>query len=110
MSELKKPKTTFAAVAKSNSVDKQTSEKGGDLGWRWKTEIGPLVADKVAAAKPGDIIGPTKGPNGVVFIVKLDSSREQEMPALETLKPQFERSFRQQMERQELARLGKQPG
>ena len=61
MSELKKPKTTFAAVAKSNSVDKQTSEKGGDLGWRWKTEIGPLIAEKVVAAKPGDLIGPTKG-------------------------------------------------
>ena len=110
MNELKKPKASFAAVAKSLSVDKQTGANGGDLGWRWKTEIGPLVADKVVAAKPGDLIGPTKGPNGAVFIVKLEASREQQMPELEKLKPQLEKSFRQQMERQELARLGKQPG
>ena len=110
INELKKPKVSFAAVAKSLSVDKQTSANGGDLGWRWKTEIGPLVADKVFAAKPGDLIGPTKGPNGAVFIVKLEASREQQMPELEKLKPELEKSFRQQMERQELARLGKQPG
>ena len=44
MHELKKPKVSFAAVAKSLSLEKQTGENGGDLGWRWKTEIAPLIA------------------------------------------------------------------
>ena len=110
MNELKKPKASFAAVAKSMSLEKQTGEKGGDLGWRWRTEIAPLIAEKVVAAKPGDLIGPNKNPNGAVSIVKLEASREQAMPAFEKVKPQLEQSFRQQMERQELARLGKQPG
>lgn len=110
MNELKKPKASFAAVAKSLSADKQTGANGGDLGWRWKTEIAPIIADKIVAAKPGDLIGPNKNANGALSIVKLDASREQQMPSFETLKPQLEKSFRQQMERQELARLGKPAG
>jgi peptidyl-prolyl cis-trans isomerase C len=107
MDELKKPKKSFAAVAKASSLDKQTSDAGGDLGWRWKTEIGPPIVDQVVAAKAGDLIGPTKNPNGAMSIVKVDAARDQKMPDYETLKPQIQRSFQQQMERQELARLGK---
>ncbi|MBK7686460.1 MAG: peptidylprolyl isomerase [Rhodocyclaceae bacterium] len=110
MNELKKPKVSFAAVAKSQSLEKQTGANGGDLGWRWKTEIAPLIADKIVAAKPGDLIGPNKNANGAVSIVKLEASREQQMPEYEKLKPQIEKSFRQQLERQELARLSKPAG
>lgn len=108
--ELKRGKKPFATVAKSVSEDKQTGGNGGDLGWHWKTEILPVVAEKLDAAKPGDLIGPLQTGKSAVSIIKLEASRDQQMPEFEKLKPAIEKSIRQQMEQQELARLSKQLG
>jgi len=107
MDELKRGKKPFATVAKSLSIDKQSSGNGGDLGWHWKTEIAPAVVEKLDAAKAGDLIGPLQTAKNVLSIVKVEGIREQQMPEFEKLKPQLENSIRQQMERQELVRLSK---
>ncbi len=100
-----KAKKSFSAVAKNQSVDEGTRQKGGDLGWRWKSEINPLVREKLEKAKPGELIGPLKPNPGLFLFVKLEEQREQAMPEFEKLKPEIERGLRQRAEQAELTRL-----
>lgn len=109
LDELKRANSSFSTVAKNISLDEATRLKGGELGWHWKTEIVPFVAEKLNNLKPGDLIGPWQTAKDMMTIVKFEESREQNFPDFDKLKPQLEKSLRQQMEQQELARLGKQP-
>ncbi len=54
---------TFAAAAVRYS-DSPNALEGGDLGWRGLDEIPPAFAGMLAAMKPGQVIGPIRGPSG----------------------------------------------
>jgi peptidyl-prolyl cis-trans isomerase C len=101
-------KKEFSEVAKTLSEDQASRSEGGNLGWHWKTDLAPVVAEKLDAQKVGGVIGPLQMAPGVQAIIKLEESREQAFPALEQIKPAIENGMRGQMQQQESARLGKQ--
>ena len=104
-----KGKKPFSTVAKNQSADEGTRQKGGDFGWRWKSELSSIVREKLEKAKPGDLIGPLKPAPELFLFVKLEEYREQAMPDFEKLKPELERRLRQQGEQAELNRLMNPP-
>ena len=104
-----KGKRSFSTVAKNRSLDEGTRQKGGDLGWRWKSEISPIVREALEKAKPGDLIGPLKPSPELFLFVKLEEQREQTMPEFEKLKPELEKGLRQRAEQAELNRLRTPP-
>ncbi len=60
----------FAALAKENSTDIGTKDKGGDLGQVAKSGFVKPFADAVFAAKAGEIIGPVETEFGYHIIYK----------------------------------------
>lgn len=104
-----KGKQSFSTVAKNRSLDEGTRGKGGDLGWRWKSEMSPLLRETLEKAKPGDLIGPLKPAPTLFLFVKLEEQREQAVPEFEKLKPELEKGLRQRAEQAELNRLGNLP-
>lgn len=104
-----KGKKSFSTVAKNRSLDEGTRQKGGDLGWRWKSEMSSLVREALEKAKPGDLIGPLKPTPELFLFMKLEEQREQAMPDFEKLKPELEKGLRQRAEQAELNRLRNSP-
>ncbi len=98
-------KKSFSEVAKQMSSDEATQSQGGDVGWRWKSELVPPVARALEFLKPGEITTPPISMPAGLLIVKLDEVRKQDFPALETLKSELEVALRLQAQQKELARL-----
>jgi len=62
----------FATLAKQNSDDKNSAEKGGDFGMvRESDKVDPSLKKAVFALKPGEVGGPVKQPNGF-YVIKVD--------------------------------------
>ena len=66
----------FATLAKQNSTDPSTANKGGDMGWfmqdEWGTEVGKLLA----SMQPGQVTQPFQSPDGAWHILKLLGTRQ----------------------------------
>ena len=60
---VEKGEMSFAAAAVRYS-DSPNALEGGDLGWRGQNEIPPAFAAAIQQMKPGQIIGPIRGPSG----------------------------------------------
>lgn len=98
-------KKSFADVAQEMTQDAATRAQGGDLGWRWKTEVVPTVARLLDFLKPGEYTRqPIVTPTGVL-IVRVDASRKQDFPTFDKLRPELENMLRLQAQQTELARL-----
>lgn len=54
----------FAQLAKEESTDVQSKDKGGDIGWRTTDAFGPELGPQIAALKDGDITPPVKSQAG----------------------------------------------
>ena len=54
----------FAELAKEESQDAQSKDKGGDIGWRTTDAFGPELGPQIAALKDGDITPPIKSQAG----------------------------------------------
>lgn len=54
----------FAQLAKEESTDAQSKDKGGDIGWRTTDAFGPELGPQIAALKDGDITPPIKSQAG----------------------------------------------
>lgn len=57
---------SFAQLEKE--ADAKSPLQGGDLGWRKRNELPSIFADAIKNAKPGQVIGPIKAPNGIHLI------------------------------------------
>lgn len=100
-----KKKESFADTAKKYSLETMTKERGGDLGWQWKANFVPQVAQTLAFLKTGEYtLVPVAVPAGLL-IVRLDATRKQTFPTFDELKPQLMGALRQQAQQKELARL-----
>lgn len=96
---------SFVEVAKVLSIERVTAERGGDIGWRWKTELLPAVAEGVDSIKPGsDLMPIVQAPEGRI-ILKLEGVREQEFPPFEQLRTSLEKNLRREAEQRELRKL-----
>jgi peptidyl-prolyl cis-trans isomerase C len=70
----------FAALAKENSQDPGSAEKGGDLGCLGKGETVPPFEEAAFAADQGEIVGPIETEFGYHIIEVTDIREEQTQP------------------------------
>jgi len=73
----------FAALAKENSQDPGSAEKGGDLGCLGKGETVPPFEEAAFAAEQGEIVGPVETEFGYHVIEVTEIREEQTQPLAE---------------------------
>ncbi len=92
----------FADVAKSESNDISTNEKGGDLGFFKRGQMPPSIEEAAFALKPGEISQPVKTSMGYT-VIKVEESKP--VKSFEELRPDLERNLRNEMTRKYLEDL-----
>lgn len=89
----------FDKLAKSNSKDSGSKERGGDLGWvpagNISTTYVKPFADAVMKLTKGQVSEPVQSQFGW-HIIKLEDVRDIKIPTLEELKPQLTQNLHQQ--------------
>ncbi len=80
--EALKPKADFAEIARKASQDRQTAEKGGDLGWIREDVLMPAIRAVVPTMKDGTISEPIRGTEAW-HIVRLAGTRPAGVLSLE---------------------------
>lgn len=70
--KLGKSGADFAKLAKENSAHKESSDKGGDLGWVSEEQMVPEIRRAVAGMNKGDVSPPIKSAAGWHLIKLLD--------------------------------------
>jgi peptidyl-prolyl cis-trans isomerase C len=114
---------TFAALAQARSGDAATREQGGDLGWVARGVMVKAFEDAVFALDKGGVAGPIETSFGF-HVVKVEDVEAQALPAfeaikdavrvrkvateLEAVKAQLLTRYPVTIQRDELARFGRQ--
>lgn len=70
----------FADMARENSQDKATAQKGGDLGWIRKGAMGGKFSDAAFSLKPGEVSEPVETAFGYHLITVLEPPRTVQRP------------------------------
>ena len=98
----------FDKLAKSNSKDSGSKERGGDLGWvptgNIPTTFVKPFADAVMNLNKGQVSEPVQSQFGW-HIIKLEDVRDLKMPTYEELKPQIAQNLHQQAAQNAVADL-----
>lgn len=98
----------FDKLAKANSKDPGSKERGGDLGWiptgNISTTFVKPFADTVMNMTKGQVSEPVQSQFGW-HIIKLEDVRDLKMPTYEELKPQITRNLHQQAAENAVAEL-----
>jgi peptidyl-prolyl cis-trans isomerase C len=90
----------FAEIAKKQSKDSGSGEKGGDLDWATASSYVPEFSNAMAKLTKGQTTEtPVKSQFGY-HIIRLDDVREAELPKFDEIKPQI----KQQLEQQRMAK------
>ncbi|UIN21422.1 peptidylprolyl isomerase [Herbaspirillum frisingense] len=89
----------FAALAKAESQDKASAERGGEVGTLALAEMLPEVRDTVAKMKVGQVSEPVQAAAGI-HIVKLLDAQPARTATLEEMKPRLQQALRQQRQQQ----------
>jgi len=86
----------FAELAKANSKDTGSAEKGGDLDWANAGSYVPEFSQAMAKLEKGQMTEePVKSQFGY-HIIKLEDTRPAQFPPLEQVKPQIQQRLSQQ--------------
>ena len=77
MAQLKKNPARFAALAKANSKDPGSAQKGGDLGWFGRGMMVPSFEKAVFENAKGALVGPVKSDFGyhIISVTDVKSAR-----------------------------------
>jgi len=100
-----KGKKSFIEIAKTLSIDKNSAEQGGDLGWLWKTDLLPNFRSVVGLLQPGEYTSPPMQVADKFVIFKLEEVRKQTFPDFEQIKSQLMQTIMVQTQQQEIGRL-----
>ena len=101
-----KQKVLFSELVKEYSQDEATLNRGGDLGWQWKSSLTEPVLSAIGFLAPGDItMSPVTTSTGYV-VLKLEEVREQEFPSFDYLRPTLESALRAKAQQEQLSRFG----
>lgn len=96
IAKLKKDVKVFAALAKAQSKDPGSKEKGGDLGWFDPRGMVPEFGAAVVKLEKGKFSEePVKSQFGY-HVILLDDTRAKEAPTLEQVKPRLTQQIQQQ--------------
>jgi peptidyl-prolyl cis-trans isomerase C len=91
--ELKKG-AKFAKLAKADSKDPGSADKGGELGWAVPTNFVQPFAEAVVKLKKGEVSAPVQTQYGW-HIIKLEDTRDRKMESFDDMKPKIENFLRQ---------------
>lgn len=92
-------KGDFAELARTNSQDKTSAQRGGEVGMLPIDQMLPEVRDAVKKLKPGQVSDPITAPTGV-HIIKLLETQAPRTATLDEVKPQLQAALRQQRKQQ----------
>lgn len=76
---------SFADLARQNSDDVRTRDRGGDIGTIRPGQLSPAIDQTLAAMEPGQISGAVRGGDSI-FVLRLIARQESELPTLEESK------------------------
>ncbi|SAI73694.1 peptidyl-prolyl cis-trans isomerase [Bordetella ansorpii] len=96
LAQIKSDKTKFDELAKKNSQDPGSAERGGDLGWAPPTNYVPPFAEAVQKLKKGELADKPVQTQFGWHIIQVDDTRPVEFPPLDQVRPQLEEMLRQQ--------------
>lgn len=94
-------KDDFATLARTNSQDTGSAERGGDVGTLPLASMLPEMRDVVAKMKAGQVSEPVQSPAGV-HIVKLIDTQPARTATFDEVKPRLQAALRQQRQQQAL--------
>jgi len=89
----------FAAVARANSQDKRSAERGGEVDTLPLARMLPELRDTIAKLKPAQVSEPVQSEAGF-HVVKLLEVTPARTATLEEMKPQLQGALRQQRQQQ----------
>jgi peptidylprolyl isomerase len=92
-------KGDFAALAKTESQDKGSAERGGEVGTLMLADMVPEVRDVVAKLKPGQVSEPVQASSGI-HILKLLEVLPERLATLDEMKSRLQAALRQQRQQQ----------
>jgi parvulin-like peptidyl-prolyl isomerase len=97
--QLNKPNANFADLARKYSDDRNSADKGGDLGWLREDQLVPAVKDAVAGMAENAISEPVRTPEGW-HILKLSGVRPSSIAPLADVSDSIAAALRQQRAQQ----------
>ena len=95
---------SFSKLAKKDSKDPGSAERGGELGWSSPANFVKPFSDAVVKLKKGQISAPVKSQFGW-HIIKLEGERNMKVPPFAQVKPNLERRMQQQAIQEEILKL-----
>ncbi|MFC4275769.1 peptidylprolyl isomerase [Achromobacter aloeverae] len=96
LAQIKGNKAKFEDLAKKNSKDPGSADKGGELGWAPATNYVPPFAQAVTSLKKGDVSDKPVQTQYGWHIIQVEDTRPVEFPPLDQVRPQLEEMLRQQ--------------
>jgi len=96
LAQLQKDKSKFDDLAKKNSKDPGSAQRGGDLGWAPPSNYVKPFADAVTALKKGALVEKPVQTQFGWHIIMVEDTRPVEFPPVDQVKPQIEEMLRQQ--------------
>ena len=94
----------FAKLAKDNSQDPGSAEKGGELGWLQKGQTVPEFEKSAFSLQPGQTSGLVKTEYGY-HIIQVEKHEQAHLQPFDEVKPQLTLEFNQRMATDELQKL-----
>lgn len=95
----------FEKLATEKSKDANTASRGGELGWTLPGTFVSQISKAIQVLQKGGYTKePVQSPLGW-HVIKLDDTRERNVPSLETMKPQILQHLQQQAIQQAIADL-----
>ncbi|BBF93146.1 peptidylprolyl isomerase [Blastochloris tepida] len=91
LKKLRQPGADFAALARSESDDTASAEKGGELGWLAEAQLRPEIASQVAGLAKSAVTEPIRLDDGWHVIKLMDTKASHTRPLEEVREPLVER-------------------
>ena len=89
--KVKQAGADFAAIARTDSEERQTAARGGEVGWVVETSLQPEIRSKIGAK--GSISEPIRLGDGW-YIIKVVDVRESRTPTFEEVKEQLSKAMK----------------
>lgn len=96
LAQVKSDKSKFEDLAKKNSQDPGSAERGGDLGWAPPTNYVPPFAEAVSKLKKGELADKAVQTQFGWHVIQVEDTRPVQFPPLDQVRPQIEEMMRQQ--------------
>lgn len=91
--KLKQPGADFAAIARTDSDERQSAAKGGEIGWLAESSLQPEIRARVASMPKDTVSEPIKLGDGWYFVKVMDI-KESRISTFDEMKPRIVEALR----------------